>query len=209
MTNDSNAPKLSARKPWAERLRAVWPTYSEYGPANTLAIIIRAIFPEWMLSGQACLVLYRGFPEHPQGVDAESGVRPFQPEDQPRIAHFDNSSWDYFKQMPKEDWDGFILEVAGEPVATTWFHRHQFSPFPWVNFTLPEEAIAHCNHVVNPPHRRKGYPTTMRNFALRQYIEEGFTCYFSSIDTINTAARRFSAKTGSEIVGRLWYTPIH
>ena len=119
-----------------------------------------------------------------------------------------NSFWDYFKQMPKEDWDGFVLEVDGEPVATTWFHRRHFNPFSWLDFTVPSGAIAHSNHVVSPPHRRKGYPTIMRNFALRRYIEEGFTCYFSSIDTINIAARRFSARTGSKIVGRLWYVNV-
>ncbi|MBT5109635.1 MAG: hypothetical protein HOM25_13220 [Rhodospirillaceae bacterium] len=207
MTNNPETPQLSNGKPWAERLRSVPRTFRKLGLAGGSAVVLQNIFPEWVLSGKACLVTYRDFRPFAKAEDEDEdlGVRLFRPEDQPRIAYFDNTSWNFFKQMPKEDWDSYVLEVDGELVGATWFHRRHFSPFPWLNFTVPNGAIAHCNHVVSPAHRRKAYPMRMRTFAIRRYLKEGITFYLASMYTNNFAARGSSAATGSKIVGRLWY----
>ena len=83
-----------------------------------------------MLSAKACYVTNRDIAPYAKADVENLGVRLFRPEDHPRIAHFD-TSWETFKQIPKEDWNGFVLEVNGELVAAAWFHRHYFSPEPW------------------------------------------------------------------------------
>jgi GNAT superfamily N-acetyltransferase len=174
-------------------IHKIWQKFRVLSLVDTIFIVIRTVFPERVLTAKTFIVGYRDITDMVGKAEADARCRAFCPEDQERITSFDDA-YEALRHLPARDWDGFVLELDGDVIATRWFMRHRYRPYDWLSLRLPAESIAVAHHAVDPAHRGQRLALRLRIHTARLHANQGIRCLFASTERTNIASRRDAAR---------------